>query len=93
MLSGAARQDLVQIWQYGAREWGEDQAQAYAAVIDTVITGLSAFPEAGSPRRYKGRIYRQRRTGSHAILYWISGSEIRIARVLHVRMDAPRHLR
>ena len=69
-----------------------ERAQAYAAEIDAAIARLAEFPETGSPRRHRGHNYRRVRKGSHAILYRLTRSEIVIVRILHVRMQASRHI-
>lgn len=87
-----AKRDLAQIWRYTAATWSIQQADAYLREIEssmdrlTVEDNLDTPSEAGGPGCFK------RRVGSHVIFYRRSATGVDVIRVLHGRMDVPRHL-
>jgi toxin ParE1/3/4 len=86
----AAHRDLLDIWSYTRATWSEEQADAYLAEIDATFHGLCTGELAGTRHAYR---LLKRRVRSHVIYYRDNGREIVVVRVLHGRMDAPRHLR
>jgi len=45
-----ARQDLIDIWLYSFKKWGETQADKYLAELDAGIAQLRENPRFGKPR-------------------------------------------
>lgn len=69
ILSPLARADLDNIWEYTAKRWDDDQAEAYLRMIQAAFDTVAANPKLG--RRYDEvrAGYRRYRAGSHLILY------------------------
>jgi toxin ParE1/3/4 len=91
-LAPEAQADIEDILLYTLQTWGEEQQDKYAAALDKGFSLLQEDPEIGRgrPELYRGcRSYRIR---EHIVYYAVSGEDINISRVLHVRMDARRHL-
>ena len=76
---------------YGTRNWGVEQADAYAERIDAPLALLCENPGIGTADRVRGRDFRRWSIGSHVILYSDDGKCLRVLRVLHSRMDVSRH--
>ncbi len=91
-LSPAAERDLEGIWLYTLKEWGMNQANRYTDELAAVFDQLANNPELGPSCDYIRKGYRRRRLGRHAIYFRITDYGIAIIRILHDRMDAPRHL-
>jgi toxin ParE1/3/4 len=87
-IAAAAGRDLGSIYDYTIQRWGAAQADRYAAALEAAISGLA--DRAGTGAQRGG--YRRVRCGSHFIFYRRIGKRIRVERVLHERMDFPRHL-
>ena len=88
ILSPAAQADLGDIWDYSARNWGEEQADRY-------ILGIRAACEALADGSKEGRAIDDIRPGysklavaSHFLFYRVTDTGlIDITRILHQRMD------
>lgn len=90
--SPAAQRDLEEILEYTVGEWGLEQAVSYIAAIDKACMDLAHAPElaqdASSIRPGYLRAYVER----HVIYFRPEAWGIAVVRILHQRMDAPRHL-
>ena len=93
IISELAKKDITDIWNYTASEWSEEQAiRYYNGLLDT-CERIASKPEI------VGRSYDEVRPnlrgvncGRHIIFYRIiSQQKVRIVRILHMRMDFPRH--
>ncbi|WP_186456868.1 type II toxin-antitoxin system RelE/ParE family toxin [Sphingomonas suaedae] len=91
-MSRRAHRDLAGIWRYGAREWGLEQAFAYADQINRAFDLLRERPNIGSVRVQGGVEYRRWVGGRHAILFRTSVRSLHMVRILHSAMDERRHL-
>lgn len=91
-LSPAALGDLESIWLYTAETWSVEQAHLYTDAITAAFDELAANPRLGTACESIRRGYRRRRVGEHAIYYRAADYGVAIIRILHDRMDAPRHL-
>jgi|SRR5689334_9602572 toxin ParE1/3/4 len=88
VLSPATQADLGDIWDYGARNWGAEQADRY-------IFGIRAACEALANGSRQGRAiddirpgYRKLAVASHFVFYRITDTGlIDVIRILHQRMD------
>ncbi|WP_408359452.1 type II toxin-antitoxin system RelE/ParE family toxin [Paraburkholderia sediminicola] len=89
VLSELAQHDLTDILQYTLETWGADQMDAYAAKLESGIQLLQENPTLGKTREDLFEGCRTPRVEHHLVLYEIGDSEIRVARILHARMDAP----
>lgn len=93
VLSPAARADIGQIWDYSAERWGADQAGRNVLGIRDACRDLVA----GRMRRRAADDvragYRKAAVGSHVLFYRVrEDGVLDIVRILHRRMDVPRHL-
>ncbi len=91
-LSPAAERDLEAIWLYTLKEWGIVQAHLYIANLTAAFDQLARNPDLGARCDYIRKDYRRGKMGRHAIYFRTADYGIAVIRVLHDRMDAPRHL-
>lgn len=93
VLSERAKKDLVDIANYTEKKWSEEQAERYIRMLLSACGELADKPLVG---RSYDPIYpglRGSACGNHVIFYRVlSRSKVRIVRVLHEKMDFPRHL-
>ena len=76
-LTPQAVADLMEIWHYTEAEWGEAQAEKYAAEIERVIERLASGELNGRPcARLVGM-------SEPALMHWRSGRHY----IIHRRMD------
>ena len=87
-----AESDLVDIWLYSFREWGELQADEYIDALNAAVISLSSNAERGIRRDGAREGYRALFVNHHAIYYKLSSATVEIVRVLHEQMDPDRHL-
>lgn len=88
VLLPAARKDVADLWQYGARLWSRDRANAYARRLMAMIDALAENPERYPRADWVAPGYRRLLAGSHAVLYRVEGDIVEIVRVLHQSRDA-----
>lgn len=86
-----ASDDLKKIFIRSVKEWGLAHAEAYYDGLTGGIASLSENPEIGFVRDDIKRGYRQLAVEKHHIFYRITGSQIRIVRVLHEKMLKTKH--
>ena len=91
-LSPAAERDLEGIWKYTRREWGLDQAERCTDLLTAAFQVLAESPKSAPACDHIRQGYRRRNVERHMIYFRITDYGIAIIRVLHERMDAPRHL-
>lgn len=86
-----ARQDLIDIWRYAAKD---DPAAADGLLdrIDAACQALLDFPELGPTRDDIRPGLRYRVVGSYLVLYRIADTDIEIVRVLHGARDLTRSI-
>lgn len=93
VLSEHAKADILRIGDYTKEKWSEEQAERYVRMILSECRSLADKPLVGrsyEPIRPGLRGYP---CGKHVIFYRVLSTEkVRIVRVLHERMDFPRHL-
>ena len=93
VLSERARKDLVGIANYTEEKWSEEQAERYIRMLLTVCGELANKPLVGRSYDPIRPGLRGTTCGKHVIFYRVlSRSKVRIVRVLHEKMDFPRHL-
>lgn len=91
-LTPAAERDLESIWTYTAGQWGVEQADRYIDVLTSAFSELADSPRTGPSCEHIRPGYRRWRVEQHMIYFRVTEYGIAVARVLHQRMDAPRHL-
>jgi toxin ParE1/3/4 len=90
-LALTAEHDLENIWIYTITEWGEEQANKYAGLIEQGFSQLLDNPYIGKARPDIKKGYRALQVQKHLIFYRIGTEYIDIIGVPHIRMDAKRH--
>lgn len=91
-LSPAAQADLEKIFDYTARQWGLEQAVDYTQLL---ANACATFAEAPARAQDCGHVrpgYRRGAAGQHLIYFRVEDDGIAVIRILHARMDTPRHL-
>lgn len=91
-LSGPARRDLEEIGAYTGREWGLRQKSEYLGRIRDKLIALRDHPMAGAPRDDIAEGLRACIVEKHIVFYRDTETALLIVRILHQRMDPPRHL-
>lgn len=87
-LSGAAEEDLIEIWLYGAAHHGAAQADRYQDSLEGTFALLAQFPELARERSELTPPLRVHPFGSHLILYLVRpNGSILVVRVRHARED------
>lgn len=87
-ISNLAKEDLIDIWLYGHKVWGQSKADRYLDDLYGAISSLSS-----SPFRYPEykdenvAPFRLMPIKNHLVAYEVSGSNIFIVRILHESMD------
>jgi len=87
-----ADNDLIGIYIRGFKKFGERQAEKYFSELENCFQILSETPLICRERTEFTPPVRIHHHGRHLIVYIIRGDLILIVRVLHDRMDLPRHL-
>ena len=93
-LTPAAEADLREIARYTRRQWGEQQAQRYASLLETCFQGIaqnSVLSHTFSERYPQIRVTRC----EHHYIFYLSheGMRLRIIAVLHENMDRVARIR
>jgi len=91
-LTPSAESDLESIWSYTVQQWGLDQANRYIDLLTAALVKLAESPKTAPACEHIRPGYRRWGVGRHMIYFRVTGYGISVIRVLHVRMDAPRHL-
>lgn len=100
-LGAVAKKDFARILKYTKDSLGERQAAVYKAALLKTIAKLAAGPDtSGSharedlgPQMRTLHVARDGRRAPHLLVYRASSDEvIEILRILHERMDLPRHV-
>lgn len=91
-LSKSAENDLLEIWDYTARTWGESQAEKYLRRLEARFIDLATEPNKGRFRKDLLLEYFSYHEARHLIFYRPYKEGIAIARILHERMDLAERL-
>ncbi|WP_287151735.1 type II toxin-antitoxin system RelE/ParE family toxin [Alteromonas sp.] len=87
-ISNLAKEDLIDIWLYGHKVWGESLADRYLDGLYDAISLLSSNPYRYPEYQDKNVApFRLMPIKNHLVAYEVSGSNIFIVRVLHESMD------
>lgn len=91
-LTKAAAQDIEEIYLYGFMQFGEAQADHYAAVLEERIELLCKNPLLGRIETGIHPAIRRLECESHVIFYDLTDTHIVVVRILHGATDYLRHL-
>lgn len=91
-LSKRAESDIGNIAQYTIGQFGVEQARTYRDSMIASFQSLVENPRLGRKIDDIRKGYRRHDHQSHVIFYQIDRQDILIIRVLHKKMNAPRHL-
>jgi toxin ParE1/3/4 len=91
-LTPEAENDLIEIYLYGFKNFGEAQAESYFSELEEVFRMLGETPLICRERLEFSPPVRIHPHGRHLIVYVIDTDRILIVRVLHHSMDIPQHL-
>ena len=83
---------LEDIWTYTVEHWGADQADRYTDLLAAAFAELAQSPKIAPACDHIRPGYRRRCVERHMIYFRITDYGIAVIRILHDRMDAPRHL-
>ena len=93
IIAPAAKNDLIDIFQYGLRQWGQAQSESYLSIIKNQFWSLTRQPLMGTERPELLPDIRSLPIESHTLFYRVTADRIEIVRVLHGRQDPQRHLK
>lgn len=93
-LSEPAKDDLLGIFLYTVKTWGEDQVPVYLDLVEAALQEIAEIPlrNGSKPREDLAPGCRVFRAGKHYVVYRIKGDIVEIARILHESMDFERHV-
>ena len=91
-LTPAAEGDLEAIWTYTLQQWGEEQADRYIDTLTAAFAELARSPKSAPACDEIRPGYRRRSIERHMIYFRTTTYGVAIVRIIHVRMDAQRHL-
>jgi toxin ParE1/3/4 len=92
VLTGEAQDDFEDILAYTQNKWGEGQRKRYAIQLNNALEMLEENPRLGTKYPKLPPIYQTYPVGRHYIIYRMEGSDVIVLRILHDRMDLPRHI-
>jgi toxin ParE1/3/4 len=92
LLTPAAEADLASIWHYTKKQWSAEQADRFVDVIYASFEDLLRSPQSASSCDHIRKGYRRLRVERHFIYFYVTASGICVVRILHDRMDTPKHL-
>jgi toxin ParE1/3/4 len=90
-LSKRADADVLEITSYTIKHFGNDQAQRYHNGLKHAFQLLAHNPARGRPADEVAPGLRRSSYQSHVVFFRTEPQGIVIVRVLHQRMDIPRH--
>jgi toxin ParE1/3/4 len=91
-LTPAAEGDLESIWTYTVRQSSIEQADRYIDTLTAAFAELADAPKSAPTCDHIRLGYRRRSVEHHMVYFRVTDYGIAVVRVLHERMDAPRHL-
>lgn len=90
-LSADADRDYAAIYEHTLRAFGKLQARAYRDALKDALVQMAKNPLM-APVFSAASDIRRLNFGAHAVYFQIRDQGILIVRILHQRMDAPRHI-
>ncbi|MBT4836917.1 MAG: type II toxin-antitoxin system RelE/ParE family toxin [Methylococcales bacterium] len=91
-LSKEADSDLIDLYIYGFKQFGEVQVERYYCELESSIKLLGETPFICRERHEFTPVVRIHPYGSHIIIYLVKTDYILIVRILHGSMDIQRYL-
>jgi toxin ParE1/3/4 len=91
-LTPAAVQDLEGIWHYTAQRWSVSQAERYIDRLTACFEALAQAPLSAPACDHIRPGYRRQVVESHVVYFRTGQDMVTVVRILHERMDAPRHV-
>ena len=88
-----ADNDLEEIWFYSYNKWSYEQANHYHREIMVGLQDIAKDISIGKQIDNIKLGYRRYKINHHYVIYKTIQSHIDIVRVLHEKMDTPKHLR
>ena len=92
-LSKEADNDLIELYVYGYKQFGESRAENYFSELENCFQLLSETPLICRERKEFNPHIRIHHHGRHIVIYLIQTDHILIVRVLHDSMDIQQHLK
>ena len=90
-LSRRAASDLEEIADYTIERFGIQQARTYRDELKSCFDELADSPGLGRPAEQLARGLQRFEHKSHVVFYLREADDLLIVRILHSRMDVPRH--
>jgi len=91
-LTPAAVRDLEDIWRYTVQRWSISQADRYIDRLTACFEALAQAPLSAPACDHIRPGYRRQLVESHVVYFRTGQDMVTVVRILHERMDAPRHL-
>jgi toxin ParE1/3/4 len=91
-LTPKARADLDAIWEYTAKHWGVEQAEAYLLSLGETMKLLANQPGLGRNIDDIREGCFKFPAASHIFIFRLQPNIVEIIRILHKSMDVERHL-
>lgn len=86
-LAPSAATDLLEIFRYTKRTWGQEQARRYREELDLAVQQLSLSPDLGRRREEIAPGLRSHPVAQHIAFYIQRKDRVTILRILHPRMN------
>ncbi len=86
-LTPQAKADLDDIWNYTAKQWNTEQAEAYMRALDATFHLLVLNPRLGRNIDDVRKGYFKFPTASHILIYRMNKEQVEIVRILHKSSD------
>lgn len=93
VIAPTAINDLIDIYQYGLRLWGQAQSESYLSTIKNQFWLLTQQSLIGTQRPELLPDVRSLPINSHTLFYRVTTTRVEVIRVLHGRQDPQRHLK
>ena len=91
-ISRLALDDIAQIYDYTAAEWGVEQAVQYVNALWDALEDLQRAPERWRLRPDICTDARARVSGQHLVIYRVRAERIEVSRILHGSMNLRDHV-
>jgi toxin ParE1/3/4 len=86
-LTPQAKADLNDIWEYTAKQWNTDQAEAYMRALDATFNLLVLNLRLGRNIDNIRKGYFKFPTASHILIYRLNKAHVEIVRILYNNND------
>jgi toxin ParE1/3/4 len=92
VLSPEAIDDRKDIVAYTITTWGTEQAKKYNQQLKDAMSAIRKNPGIDKTHPQLPSIYFLYHVGRHYLIYTVTENRVEIVRILHDRMDLPRHV-